>query len=138
MGILPTKGRKNCSSGNFGASAFTGDLRRFRRQEVFVFLGDEKVASFTLSGQTAAITDIPDWELGGVELFFEREETFYIENMDGHAVYVNDVPLDDSHVIQIATTVAAEKYLPIGVTGVSMCTQRISDLMAVPTVTIFD
>ncbi|MGM9548912.1 MAG: hypothetical protein ACI3V5_03620 [Faecousia sp.] len=107
-------------------------------KKYFVFLGDEKVASFTLSGQTAAITDIPDWELGGVELFFEREETFYIENMDGHAVYVNDVPLDDSHVIQIATTVAAEKYLPIGVTGVSMCTQRISDLMAVPTVTIFD
>ena len=33
---------------------------------------------------------------------------------------------------------AAEKYLPIGITGVSMCTQRISDLMAVPTVTVFD
>ena len=98
---------------------------------------DEKIASFTLSGQTAAITDIPDWELGGVELFFDRSETFYIKNTDGHTVEVNGVPLDDSHVIQIATTAAAER-LPIGITGVSICTQEISDLMATPTVTIFD
>ena len=47
------------------------------------------------------------------------------------------MPLDDSHVIQIATTAAAER-LPIGITGVSICTQEISDLMATPTVTIFD
>ena len=106
-------------------------------KKYFVLLGDEKIASFTLSGQTAAITDIPDWELGGVELFFDRSETFYIQNVDGHTVEVNGVPLDDSHVIQIATTVAAER-LPIGVTGTSTCTQEISDLMAVPTVTIFD
>lgn len=106
-------------------------------KKYFVLLGDEKIASFTLSGQTAAITDIPDWELGGVELFFDRSETFYIQNVDGHTVEVNGVPLDDSHVIQIATTAAAER-LPIGVTGTSTCTQEISDLMAVPTVTIFD
>ena len=106
-------------------------------KKYFVLLGDEKIASFTLSGQTAAITDIPDWELGGVELFFDRSETFYIQNGDGHTVEVNGVPLDDSHVIQIATTAAAER-LPIGVTGTSTCTQEISDLMAVPTVTIFD
>ena len=106
-------------------------------KKYFVLLGDEKIASFTLSGQTAAITDIPYWELGGVELFFDRSETFYIQNVDGHTVEVNGVPLDDSHVIQIATTAAAER-LPIGVTGTSTCTQEISDLMAVPTVTIFD
>lgn len=106
-------------------------------KKYFVLLGDEKIASFTLSGQTAAITDIPDWVLGGVELFFDRSETFYIQNVDGHTVEVNGVPLDDSHVIQIATTAAAER-LPIGVTGTSTCTQEISDLMAVPTVTIFD
>ena len=106
-------------------------------KKYLVFLGDEKIASFTLSGQTATITDIPDWELGSVELFFDRSETFYIKNTDGHTVEVNGVPLDDSHVIQIATTAAAER-LPIGITGVSICTQEISDLMATPTVTIFD
>lgn len=107
-------------------------------KKYLVFLGDEKIASFTLSGQTASITDIPDWELGGVELFFDRSETFYIKNVDGHTVEVNGVPLDDSHIIQIATTVAAEKYLPIGITGVSMCTQQVSDLLVAPAVTIFD
>ena len=106
-------------------------------KKYLVLLGDEKIASFTLSGQTAAITDIPDWELGGVELFFDRSETFYIQNVDGHTVEVNGVPLDGSHVIQIATTAGAER-LPSGVTGTSTCTQEISDLMAVPTVTIFD
>lgn len=106
-------------------------------KKYLVLLGDEKIASFTLSGQTTAITDIPDWELGGVELFFDRSETFYIKNTDGHTVEVNGVPLDDSHVIQIATTAAAER-LPIGITGVSICTQEISDLIATPTVTIFD
>ena len=106
-------------------------------KKYLVLLEDEKIASFTLSGQTTAITDIPDWELGGVELFFDRSETFYIKNTDGHTVEVNGVPLDDSHVIQIATTAAAER-LPIGITGVSICTQEISDLMATPTVTIFD
>ena len=30
-------------------------------KKYLVLLGDEKIASFTLSGQTAAITDIPDW-----------------------------------------------------------------------------
>ena len=110
-------------------------------KKYLVFLGDEKVASFTLSGQTAAITDIPDWELGGVELFFDRSETFYIKNADGHTVEVNGVPLDDSHVIQIATTAAAEqvkKKFLLGAMNVNMCTQEISDLMATPTVTIFD
>ena len=106
-------------------------------KKYFVFLGDEKIASFTLAGQSS-ITDIPDWELGSVELFFSRDETYYIKNTDGHTVYVNDVPLDDSHVIQIATTVAAEKYLPIGASGVRICTQEISDLMAKPNVTIVD
>lgn len=106
-------------------------------KKYLVYLGDEKVASFTLSG-AAALTEIPEWNLGQIEVFFDREESYYIVNMDGHTVKVNDVPLDDSHVIQIATTVAAEKYLPIGITGTSMCTQQITDLMALPTVTIFD
>ena len=98
-------------------------------------LGEEKEALACTA--PFPFTDIPDWELSGVELFFDRSETFYIKNTDGHTVEVNGVPLDDSHVIQIATTAAAER-LPIGITGVSICTQEISDLMATPTVTIFD
>lgn len=112
-----------------------------------VRLGDEKVATFTLVDQNKVgavslenlenITDIPDWQLGAVEVFFEREEVYYIVKLDGHTAYVNDVALDDNFTIQIATT-KAEEYLPEGTTGASMCTQQISGLMELPTVTVFD
>ena len=106
-------------------------------KKYFVKLGDEKIASFTLSGATEHVTDIPDWNLGSVELFFDRAEGYRIQKMDGHTAYVNGAPLDDSFTIQIATT-KAEQYLPIGTTGVKTCIQQIDGLMARPTVTIND
>ena len=113
-------------------------------KKYIVKLGDEKLASFTLVDITrnadalVDIPDIPEWDLGAIELFYEREESFRIQKLNGHTAYVNNVPLDDSFTIQIATTLAATKYLPKGVSGVSMCTQEITGLMATPTVTIFD
>ena len=116
-------------------------------KKYLVRLGSEKVASFTLVDKNQVgdvslnnlenIGDIPDWQLGAVEVFFNREGTYYIEKLDGHTAYVNDVPLTDDMTIQVATTLA-EEYLPAGTTGASMCTQQIDGLMAQPTVTIFD
>ena len=117
-------------------------------KKYLVRLEDEKVASFTLvdkaknenedmTNKFKNMSRIPDWQLGAVEVFFNREGTYYIEKLDGHTAYVNDVPLTDEMTIQVATTLA-EKYLPEGTTGVSMCTQQIDGLMAQPTVTIFD
>lgn len=113
-----------------------------------VRLGDEKVATFTLVDNNKvssslnlenleSITDIPDWQLGSVEVFFEREESYRIEKMDGHTAYVNGVALDESFTIMEATTIA-EEYLPEGLTGVSMCTQEVTGLMEKPEVTVFD
>lgn len=113
-----------------------------------VRLGNEKVATFTLVDNNEVsnslslenlenITDIPDWVLGSVEVFFERQGSYRIEKMDGHTAYVNDVALDDSFTIMEATTIAAE-YLPEGLTGVSMCTQEVTGLMEKPTVTVID
>lgn len=118
-----------------------------------VRLGDEKVASFTLVDRNnvgkldlsslenledlESVTDIPDWQLGAVEVFFEREESFLIEKMDSHTVSVNGVALDESFTIQKATT-AAERYLPAGTTGFTMETQQITGLMEKPTVTVTD
>ena len=112
-----------------------------------VRMGNEKVATFTLvdknnvgdqTGLESLGGELPDWQLGAVDVFFEREGTYYIEKLDGHVTYINDVLLDDENaIIQIATT-KAEDYLPIGTTGASMCTQQVTGLMAVPTVTIFD
>ncbi len=116
-------------------------------RKYLVRLGDEKVASFTLVDKNNVsnpslenlenITDIPDWTLGSVEVFFTREGSYRIEKLDGHTAYVNNVALDDSYTIQIATT-KAETYLPEGTTGASMCTQEVSGLMELPTVTVFD
>ena len=117
-------------------------------KKYLVRLGKEKVASFTLvdksknenedmTNKFKNMSRIPDWQLGAVEVFFNREGTYYIEKLDGHTAYVNDVPLTDDMTIQVATTLA-EKYLPEGTTGVSMCTQQIGGLMAQPTVTVFD
>lgn len=113
-----------------------------------VRLGDEKVATFTLVDNNKVssnlnlqnlenITDIPDWQLDRVEVFFERTGSYRIEKMDGHTAYVNDVALDESFTIMEATTIA-EEYLPEGLTGVSMCTQEVTGLMEKPAVTVMD
>ena len=116
-------------------------------KKYLVRLGNEKVASFSLVDKNQVdsasldnldkIGDIPDWQLGSVEDFFNREGTYYIEKLDGHTALVNDVALTDDMTIQVATTLA-EEYLPAGTTGASMCTQQIDGLMAQPVVTIFD
>lgn len=107
-------------------------------KKYIVKLGDDKIASFTLEGDSGgAITDIPNWQLGTVELFYQRQESFLIEKMDGHTAYVNGVALTDDHTIQTATTVA-EEYLPMGVTGIRSCVQQITGLMGIPTVTVTD
>ncbi len=122
-------------------------------KKYIVRLGDEKVASFTLVDKNnvsspslgnlesledlESITDIPDWQLGQVEVFFQREESFLIQKMDSHTAYVNGVALDESFTIQQATT-AAERYLPTGTTGFTQDTQQVTGLMEVPTVTVTD
>ena len=123
------------------------------RKKFIVKLGDEKVATFTLIDRNnvgdmdlAGLTnlenikdmaDIPDWQLGAVEVFFERVGTYYIVKMGDHTASVNGVELDDSFTIQKATTVA-EKYLPEGINGFITCIQQIDGLMEVPDVTITD
>lgn len=102
-----------------------------------VQMEDEKVATFTLEGEQEFITDIPDWKLGKVELFITRDNSIRIQKMDGHTVFINGVALDDGYTIQIAST-SAEDYLPIGLTGVRMCTQEVTGLMGTPEVTVVD
>jgi len=106
-------------------------------KKYLVRMGDTTVASFTLSGKTDHVTDIPDWNLGKVELVLDRASGYRIQKLEGHTAYVNGAPLDDSFTIQIATT-KAEEYLPIGVSGVRTCIQQIDGLMMKPTVTIND
>ena len=104
-----------------------------------VLMEGEKIATFALEGETKNLTDIPDWKLGTVELFYERTESYLIQLSGGHTAYVNGVALDDSFTIQIATTKAESSgLLPIGTAGEKVYTQKIEGLMAQPTVTVTD
>lgn len=123
------------------------------KKKFLVFLGEEKVASFTLIDKNYAgslslqnmqsledlekATNIPNWTLGAVEVFFQREGSYRIVKLDGMTATVNGVALDESFTIQKATT-KAENYLPEGATGFVTETQEISGLMELPDVIITD
>lgn len=113
-------------------------------KKYYVRLGNENVASFTLVDKNSVgdttlenLGELPDWQLGAVEVYFQRTGRYLIEAMDGHTVYVNGIALDETHVIQVATTVAME-YLPEGTTGASMCLLEVTGLIAQPEITVFD
>ena len=104
-----------------------------------VRLGDRKIATFTLEdrNKAEAITDIPDWQLGEIELFFTRNGSYQITLQEGHTATVNGVPLDESNIIRKVTNKAGE-YLPEGVSGNQIFTMQIDGLMVEPTVVITD
>lgn len=106
-------------------------------KKYFVKLGDERIASFTLEGKQEKVTDIPDWQLGKVELFFDRADGYLIQIVDGHKAYINGVALDDSFVIQITSSSAAD-YLPVGTTGAKTDVLSVTGLLMKPTVTVKD
>lgn len=108
-------------------------------KKYIVRLGNEKIATFTLvnHNQSDSQTEIADWKLGNLEFFIQYKESYYVKKLDGHTVYVNNVPLDDSFTVRISTT-NADAYLPAGVAGVRVCTQQISGLAGKPNVRIVD
>ena len=106
-------------------------------KKYYVKLGDERIGAFYLTNQATKKTDIPDWELGKVELIFDRADGYLIQKVDGHKAYVNGVELDDSFTIQTTST-SAEEFLPVGTVGAKIDVQSITGLMMRPTVTILD
>ena len=109
----------------------------YQGKKYLVRLDGEKIAAFLLDGKAETLTDIPDWNLGGVELFFTRQQSYQIQKLDGHKSYVNGQELSDDYTIQIVST-SADEYLPVGTSGPKICTQRITDLLVKPEVTITD
>ena len=108
-------------------------------KKYIVRLDTEKIASFTLTdkNQSQEVTDIPDWQLADIELFFQGNGSYQIETLAGYKVKVNGVELDESAVIRVATTKAGE-YLPEGVTVPALYTHQVTGLMAVPNVEVTD
>ena len=101
----------------------------------FVQLDDVRLGHYILKDSTEGIAKIPDWQLSEVELYVTREKSVQVQKLEGCTVYVNGVPIDDSHTIRISSTVA-DDYLPSGTTGLRICTQKIDGLLCDPEITV--
>jgi hypothetical protein len=99
--------------------------------------GNEKVASFTMTGTEDEKTRITTWELGTVELFFQRKISVTVDAAADQTVYINGIPLDDSHTVRLTTT-RAEEYLPEGVHGLRRKVQTVDGLLAQPEITVLN
>lgn len=106
-------------------------------KKYIVRLGEEKIATFTLRSEEVAQTEIPQWELGSVEIFFTCRHSVTVEKLPEQTIYINGVALDDSYTIRTLET-TAEGYLPEGVHGYRLEQQMITGLLAEPEVTVKD
>ena len=105
-------------------------------KKYIVHCDTEKVATFTLrNAQPEA--EIPDWQLGTVEIFYTRDLDITVLAQPGYTVLVNGQALDESHLIR-STTTRAEEYLPEGVHGYRMNEYYVSDLLTEPVVELLD
>lgn len=105
-------------------------------KKYIVRCGTEKIATFTLTN-AAPEADIPAWELGKVELFYQAELSVYIQAAADHTVLVNGKPLNDSYVIRTVTT-KAQEYLPEGMDGYRMKELAVHNLLTEPEVQVLD
>lgn len=106
-------------------------------KKYIVRLEDQKIACFTLTGGSENQTEIQQWELGSLELFFTANQTVTVERFPGQTVYINGLPLDDSYTIQKVSTVA-QAYLPEGVNGYRSELQQVTGLLNQPDVKVMN
>lgn len=113
------------------AAGLSGD------RKYIVSLSGEKLATFTLTGGSDLQSEIVNWELGTVELFFQRTESILVEKLPEHTVYINGKPLDNSHTVRKSYT-GAEEMLPEGVHGYRMEQQYVDGLLLAPEIAVKD
>lgn len=113
------------------AAGLSGD------RKYFVKLGDERLGSFTLvdKNDSKSETDIPNWQLGTIELQLERHGSYKIQMPENHTASVNGVKLGEDYTIQIST-IRAQDYLPEGVYAPQTVTQQITGLLMKPEVKV--
>ena len=98
---------------------------------------DDKVATFMLVNTVTDPDELPVWELGDMELFYERTESVMVEKDPDYTVYINGQALDDSYTVAKEFT-DAEEYLPEGVHSYRKNTQFVKGLLVAPEVTCTD
>ena len=105
-------------------------------KKYIVRCGSEKVATFTLCNQ-APDADIPQWQLGTVDVFYRAQLSVTVMAPPDYTVLVNGEALDESHVIRTEET-KAEDFLPEGVHGYRMNEMVVHDLLIEPEIQILD
>lgn len=98
---------------------------------------NDKVATFMLVNTVTDPNALPNWELGEIELFYERTQSVTVEKDPDFTVQINGQPLDDSYTVAKEFT-AAEEYLPEGVHSYRKDTQFVDGLLVAPEVTCVD
>ena len=122
----------------------------------FVKLGDKRLAYFTLTGgekntsfnfyklfeylaTPGSSSDIAEWRLGEVGLFYERANGYRIQTVDGHVPQINGIALTDDHVIQMsAMKDDSTGVLPTGYSSAKTSVYEITGLIAEPAITVVD
>ena len=110
-------------------------------KKYFVNLEGKRLAYFTLhnANSSESKTDIPDWQLGEVSLFYDRANGYRIQTVDGHLPHINGIPLSDEHVVQISTAKEdTTGFLPSGVNSSKTSIYEVHGLMAEPVITVLD
>ena len=100
-------------------------------------LGKETLGYFTLQDMAAPEAELADWQLGEISLNVVSSKSVRVQTAKGSSVAINGVPLDDSHIVQISTTVAGN-YLPEGIQAPTTCIYLLEGLMYEPQVTVTD
>lgn len=96
--------------------------------------GEETLGWFTMVDHAAESAAFPDWQLGQIHLNHAYSKSVTIQKSKDVTVYVNGVALTDDHTVQVGTSLA-DDYLPMGIHGPRIYTQRLDGLMTEPTVT---
>ena len=110
-------------------------------KKYYVNLGTRRLAYFTLrnANENQGQTDIPDWVLNEVGLFYERANGYRIQAVDGHIPHINGVALSDDHIIQLTTMKEDDSgFMPSAPISTKTNIYEINDLIAEPTIKVLD
>lgn len=119
-------------------------------KKYFVNLDTRRLAYFTLTGgsdtqnitdisDVSSVTELKDWKLGEVGLFYERANGYRIQTVDGHIPYINGIALTDDHIIQMSSMKQdSTGFLPTGVSSAKTSIYEITGLMVEPEITVKD
>ncbi|MGM9589114.1 MAG: hypothetical protein ACI3V0_02945 [Faecousia sp.] len=110
-------------------------------KKYFVKLDDKRLASFTMitDGDPNSLTEVSNWYLDKVELFYDRSNGYKIQTVDGHVPLINGVALTDDHIIQMSTSKNdTSGFLPEGITTAKSSIYQITNLIAEPTIAVVD